>query len=175
MLTMSKQATCHKWTDKKYWITPEYPNGGLVDGHCSECHKHLSGDGAEAQCHRWVLATDDDEDGHWEPIIETNEFCSRCGTRLNADGSETRMVAAVAGEAVRATRLYRLLSRLHEGPLLDDEETHAEYGDILALAEWGLVSVRDDSADAPWCPGLQGEVLLAALQQAAAQEGTDGN
>ena len=43
------------------------------------------------------------------PVAEVPFFCDRCGTRLNADGTVTPMVPAVAAEAVQATDLFSIL------------------------------------------------------------------
>jgi len=95
-------------------------------------------------------------------------YCPTCGTRLLADGTGQAMVPAVTSEEVRATKIVRLLECLHEGDLPDSDETRAEFGDIVALAEWGLVSVHGLGDDAPWCEGPDGALLLAALQQPGA-------
>ena len=77
------------------------------------------------------------------------------------------VMPAVPSEAVRAMRLWPLLERLHQGVLPDDACCEAEFGDVLALADWGLVAVKGLGHDAPWCEGQYGAVLYAVLAQAA--------
>jgi len=77
-------------------------------------------------------------------------FCDRCGTRLNADGSTTRMVPAAPSAAVRETLLYRAL-------VDSDLRLEVIRGQLLGL---DLLTYETTG----WTPTDQGRTILAALE-----------
>ena len=86
-------------------------------------------------------------------------YCPTCGTRLNADGTEQAMVPAVTSEAVRETRLWRVLHGSYDKGMVDYLT-----GSAVAL---GLIRiVRDDGYRVREVElTSEGRVILAALQQ----------
>lgn len=125
----------------------------------------------QVTCHK---RNDDEVRGpHWEcklPGVKGGwvldpPFCPTCGTGLRADGTEQARVDKVTPEAVRGTRLWRVLSFIGERPRSDGELEAAGFGEVgslLELSDWGLIGARDDSL---WHLTDEGRIIYAALSQ----------
>lgn len=118
----------------------------------------------QRKCHEWTLdLSSPDGDGEWIVYLggiacasPAYKHCPTCGTKLNADGTEQALVAAVAPEAVRATWFFAYLSDVGQNTHIDENRWDDLVG--LGLAHDGPPDITD-----------QGRVILAALQQAGAE------
>lgn len=106
---------------------------------------------------RWQLHLAD-MDG--EALYCRQGYCNRCGVKLDLDGTEQRMVPAVAIEEVRATRFVAMLLALFDGQWFG-------VSDRRVLREAGLIDSYDANQDNTSTPTDDARTILAALQQSA--------